>query len=378
MTPLEKIIRDRIARDGPMDVAAFMELAVTHYYATRDPLGTKGDFTTAPEISQMFGELIGLWAADVWLKLGNPAAFQLIECGPGRGTLMADVLRAAKKMPGFVEAAQIVLIENSPVLIEKQKQLLKDYKILWADSLGHPQINSSGVPVILLANEFLDALPVQQFEYSEGQWRKRVVVVEHGHLGFVPSSPSPLRGEGRGEGGVNLHGNNPLCPPHPTLSPEGRGLLEGGIFEVSPVRENFVRQTALLVKARRGAALFIDYGYEGPAEGDTLQAIKDHKFVGALEYPGESDLTAHVDFGALKTVAREEGVKTGGPVGQGDFLFHLGVNERANVLLGASKNAEQRNVVASSLARLTAPEQMGRLFKVMALWHDDSLKLEGF
>ena len=336
MTPLEKIIRERIARDGPMDVAAFMELAVTHYYATRDPLGAKGDFTTAPEISQMFGELIGLWAADVWLKLGSPPAFQLIECGPGRGTLMADVLRAARKVPGFVDAAQIVLIENSPVLIEKQKLALKDFKVVWTDSLGHPHINSSGAPLILLANEFLDALPVRQMIGG----KERVVIVKNGHLAFEPTGGTPR--------------------------------------EVSPAREAFTRQTAKLLKARRGAALFIDYGYEGPAEGETLQAIREHKFVGALEYVGEADLTAHVDFGALKTVAREEGVKTGGPAGQGDFLFRLGINERANVLLGAARNAEQRSAIASSLARLTEPEQMGRLFKVMALWHDDNLAVDGF
>ena len=176
----------------------------------------------------------------------------------------------------------------------------------------------------------------------------------------------------RSEGSHEMKGD-----PSPSAQNDKR-YEDGDIRETSPVREAFIRDVARLLKARRGAALFIDYGYEGPTEGETLQAIKAHKFVGALEYVGEADLTAHVDFGALKNIAREEDIKTGGPAGQGDFLFRLGINERANVLLGAAKNAEQRAAVAAALARLTEPEQMGRLFKVMALWHDETLAIEGF
>ncbi len=323
MTPLEKTIRERIAADGPMDVATFMEMAVLHYYATRDPFGAKGDFTTAPEISQMFGELIGAWAADVWMKLGRPK-FQLIECGPGRGTLMMDALRAAAKAPGFIDAAQIVLMENSPLLIEKQKALLKDYKVEWVDNLNHPVIQSSRHPVILLANEFLDALPITQKAGEE----PRTVIVHRGRLKFEPS---------RGE-----------------------------ITEASPARENFVRGVAKLLKARKGVALFIDYGYDGPAAGDTLQAVKEHHYISALDLVGEVDLTAHVDFTPLRKAGMEEGLLVLGPVAQGDFLRRLGIAERADALLQNAKDMKQRGEVAAAHARLTSSSQMGRLFKVMA------------
>lgn len=323
MTPLEKTIRERIAADGPMDVAIFMELAVSHYYASRDPFGIKGDFTTAPEISQMFGELLGAWAADVWMKLGKPK-FQLIECGPGRGTLMMDALRAAAKAPGFVEAAHIILMENSPLLIEKQKALLKDFKVEWIDNLDHPIIRSSDHPIILLANEFLDALPITQRAGQE----PRTVILHRGRLNF-----DPPRGE---------------------------------ITEASPVRENFVRKVARLLKARKGAALFVDYGYEGPATGDTLQAVREHQYISALDFVGDADLTAHVDFAPLKKAGMEEGLLVMGPVTQGDFLRRLGVAQRADALLQNAKDMKQRGEIAAAHARLTSSLQMGRLFKVIA------------
>jgi len=323
MTPLEKTIRERIAAEGPMDVATFMELAVSHYYATRDPFGAKGDFTTAPEVSQMFGELLGAWAVDVWMKLGRPK-FQLIECGPGRGTLMMDALRAAAKAPGFLEAAQIFLVENSPLLTEKQKTLLKDYKIEWVENLNSPIIQSSSEPVILLANEFLDALPIAQKAGEE----PRTIIVDRGRLKF-----DPPRGE---------------------------------ITETSSVRENFVREVAKLLKARTGTALFIDYGYEGPATGDTLQAVREHHYISALDFVGEVDLTAHVDFTPLKKAGMEEGLLVLGPVPQGDFLRRLGIAERADALLQNAKDMKQRGEVAAAHARLTSSSQMGRLFKVMA------------
>ncbi|HTK85128.1 MAG TPA: SAM-dependent methyltransferase, partial [Patescibacteria group bacterium] len=323
MTPLEKTIRERIAAEGPMDVATFMELAVSHYYATRDPFGAKGDFTTAPEVSQMFGELLGAWAVDVWMKLGRPK-FQLIECGPGRGTLMMDALRAAAKAPGFLEAAQIFLVENSPLLTEKQKTLLKDYKIEWVENLNSPIIQSSSEPVILLANEFLDALPIAQKAGEE----PRTIIVDRGRLKF-----DPPRGE---------------------------------ITETSSVRENFVREVAKLLKARTGTALFIDYGYEGPATGDTLQAVREHHYISALDFVGEVDLTAHVDFMPLKKAGMEEGMLILGPVAQGDFLRRLGIAERADALLQNAKDMKQRGEVAAAHARLTSSSQMGRLFKVMA------------
>ncbi|HEY8191572.1 MAG TPA: SAM-dependent methyltransferase [Alphaproteobacteria bacterium] len=340
MTPLEQIIRQCIAAEGPMGVGTFMALALGHpeqgYYMTRDPFGRAGDFTTAPEISQMFGELLGLWAADVWIKLSRPARFDFIECGPGRGTLMADALRATRKIEGFHAAAHITLMEISPVLKAKQQDALKEYKVQWIDGLNHPVIQSSNHSLILLANEFLDALPVEQWEFKDGEWQERVIEVnEQDGLTFTTS---------------------------PRRKRESRRILtrvtEGDVFEDSPAREEFVRDVSIILKQRQGAALFVDYGHEG-GMGDTLQAVRSHKFVPVLEEIGNADLTSHVDFAALKLIAAENGVDVLGPTGQGRFLETLGLRERAAAL---GQSAE--------LARLAAPENMGRLFKAMALCHD--------
>lgn len=334
-----------------MGVDDFMALALGQpehgYYMTRDPFGRAGDFTTAPEISQMFGELLGLWAADVWMKLGRPARFDFIECGPGRGTLMADALRAAKTVPGFVDAAQIILMEISPVLREKQKTALRNYDVQWIDSINHSGIQSSNHPVILLANEFLDALPVQQFLFEGGGWRERTINVRsNGKFDFITSPPR------RRGGGAADDCRMPACA----------GMTEGDIAEVSPLREEFVQDVSTLLISRRGAALFIDYGHEG-GMSDTLQAVKNHKFASVLEDIGNADITSHVDFAALRAAA--EGVLVYGPVGQGSFLGTLGIRERAQML---NQHRE--------LERLSAPAQMGRLFRVMALCHD--VTPEGF
>ena len=326
-----------------MGIGAFMALALGHpefgYYMTRDPFGRGGDFTTAPEISQMFGELLGLWAADVWMKLGRPEKFDFIECGPGRGTLMADALRATKKIEGFHAAANIALMEISPVLQEKQEAVLREYNVQWIDDLDHPIIQSSHYPIILLANEFLDALPLEQWQFIDGAWRERVVEVNaQGLLSFAVS-------EKRRGAEVHITGR------------------QDDIFECAPVREKFVGDAARILKSRRGAALFIDYGHEGGL-GDTLQAVKNHKFAPVLDDVGIADLTSHVDFAALKPAVQEQ-VTVFGPVGQGAFLERLGIRERA-----------QKLNQAMALERLTAAAQMGRLFKAMALCHD--VTPEGF
>lgn len=346
MSALKKIIRQRITADGPMGVDEFMGLALGHpehgYYMTRDPFGRAGDFTTAPEISQMFGELLGLWTADVWMKLGHPEKFDFIECGPGRGTLMADALRATKKIDGFHAAAQIVLMEISSVLKEKQKTALKDFNVLWIDSLDQLISQPSNHPIILLANEFLDALPVQQFQFEGGEWQERCIGINsEDALSFSMSFR-------RKPGYISLPEWIPACA--------GMTIEEGGVIESSPVREKFVQDVAGLLKSRCGAALFIDYGHEGGV-GDTLQAVKNHKFVSVFEDIGNADLTSHVDFSALKNAAHE--VTVYGPEGQGDFLEKLGIRARAEKL---NQHKE--------LDRLTAPGQMGRLFKAMALCHD--------
>lgn len=338
-SPLEKAIRERIARDGPMRLDAFMEMAVTHYYATRDPFGAQGDFTTAPEITQMYGELLGLWAADAWTKLGRPPAFTLLECGPGRGTLMADALRATRIVPGFHTAARIVLLETSPVLIEKQKKSLAAYDMSWVNNLEHPIIQSSDHPIICIASEFLDALPIRQWKIENGQWHEKVITIENDKLIF---SHSPV-----------FH--------------DEENRKEGEVLEFSPAREGFVRDLCALLKRRSGAGLFIDYGHDRQEYGDTLQAVKDHGFVPVLEMPGECDLTSHVDFAALKRVAMEESCAAHGPVSQGVFFENLGVGQRATQL-GQETEAE----------RLSNPLQMGELFRVMAVCHDSSLDVCGF
>lgn len=349
----DRHIRALIRDHGPMDVGTFMNIAIGHYYATRDPFGAAGDFTTAPEISQMFGELLGAWAADTWMKLGCPSPFMLIECGPGRGTLMADALRATRKVPGFHEAMEVHLIETSPVLKKKQGELLGAYDPQWHDAL------TADKPFILIANEFLDALPIRQYQFSRGQWHERVLGLDENNdfvFGLSPSpasrrsTPSPHRGEGRGEGAV---------------------------FEMSPARESFVENLCDLLKQHTGAALFIDYGHDVSACGDTLQAVKSHQFVPVLSDIGEADLTSHVDFAALKRAAQGKDAAVHGPAAQGAFLERLGIRERA-AALSRPATVEQRESIMAALGRLTGPSHMGRLFRVMGLCHDENISLSGF
>lgn len=301
---------------------AWMTRVVEAYYAAGDPLGADGDFVTAPEVSQIFGEIIGLWAADAWTRMGRPAAFVLLECGPGRGTLMADALRAARVVPGLIDAARIILLETSAALREKQAVALKDCDPDWIESLDA----LPDLPVIAIANEFLDALPIRQLRFHAGRWEER-------HIGAGP---------------VWL----PACNDPPLPPPSARGGR--GVYEISPAREAFVADLSVRIARRGGAALLIDYGYEGPAPGDTLQAVKNHRPVDPLT-PG-ADVTAHVDLAPLKAAAARAGLRTHGPVGQGRFLLELGAARRA-AQLGARDD----------LARLTAPDQMGTLFKVLSV-----------
>lgn len=330
-----------IRENGPMDTGAFMGLALSHpkygYYMTRDPFGQDGDFTTAPEISQMFGELLGAWAADCWLKLGQPERFYFLECGPGRGTLMADALRAVKAVPGFLSAAQIRLIEISPVLKQKQRETLSGYGASWTSSIDEIEDDA---PVIMIANEFLDALPVRQFRFHDNAWQERVIGLspdDELQFGFVPAP------------GIEL--------------PQTE---EGTIIEYSPARESFVRSIAQRITAQKGAALFIDYGTEKQGIGDTLQAVKDHKYVDVLESPGEADMTSHVDFVRLKRITEQEKVTVYGPVPQGGFLYALGIKERAQILQQRA-SAKQRMDIENALKRLTDKDEMGTLFKVMVI-----------
>jgi NADH dehydrogenase [ubiquinone] 1 alpha subcomplex assembly factor 7 len=353
MTPLEREIRAIIETEGPMAVSDYMRLCLTHprygYYVTRDPFGRGGDFVTAPDVSQMFGELIGAWAAAVWQQMGSPATIHLVELGPGRGTLMADALRAVRALPQFRAALAVHLVEISPALRARQEQTLAGIGAHW-----HGSIESiPDGPVIVIANEFVDALPVHQFVKGSDGWHLRVVGILDGKLGFrvAPvSMPTAFNDE------------NPDAP-------------KGSILELRD--EVPIELVAQRVVRQGGAALVIDYGHTRPGFGDTLQAVRDHEYADPLADPGEADLTTQVNFGALVARARRNGAATHGPLGQGEFLRRIGIVERATRLKAGATPAQAADI-DSALARLTAPDQMGELFKVLAIADPRRGALPGF
>lgn len=320
---LEQQIRDEIKASGVMRLDRYMELCLGHYYGSRDPLGQGGDFTTAPEVSQMFGEILGAWVLQSWMEMGAPERFVLLELGPGRGTLMADMLRVAKPLH---DAVQVHLLEMSPVLRKKQAEALQGYDPQWHEDLkGVPD----GVPMIVVANEFFDALPIRQEVQQGDGWIERTINADNADLewNIVPSGAEKVR-------------------------------------EISPVREGFMARLAARMEDTQSVGLVIDYGHARKGFGDTLQAVKGHDYVDPLEHIGEADLTAHVDFEALAKVAAEQGVHVEPLIEQGAFLKALGIEARASYL--KSKGAENIEV---DLERLVAPDQMGKLFKVMVLKH---------
>ena len=342
---LRRLIRDH----GPIPVARYMALALAHpgagYYARRDPLGAAGDFTTAPEVSQLFGELIGLALVQHWLDLGRPAKVAVAELGPGRGTLMADALRAAKVVPAFVEAATIHLVETSPALRERQAAALPGVPVRWHDEpAGLPHDR----PLLLVANEFLDALPVRQFVRKSGRWRERLVAVDaEGAFRFVAA---------------------PLVTPFPeAVGGIADDLADGTLLELGPAREAVVEAIAARLAAQGGMALLIDYGSDAPVMlGDTFRGVRHHAAADPLTAPGEVDLSAHVDVRAIALRAMGTGAAAYGPIPQAEFLRRLGIGRRLEQLLGRA-TAEQRVALESGCARLTAAEAMGELFKVLAL-----------
>lgn len=353
MKSLADLIVSEIRANGPMDLGAFMGHALGHpqygYYMTRDPFGQGGDFVTAPEISQIFGELIGAWAADLWMRMGQPTPFILAEGGPGRGTLMADALRATRGVPGFHEAAHVHLLETSPVLRKAQAKMLKAWSPQWHDDIDG-LFGASDGPVIFLANELMDALPVRQLVFIGGQWRERVVKLSIGRTLCI----------GTADADTDLIA---LIPP--LLRKQA---VEGDIFEVAPARTALMTQLARGIMARGGAALIIDYGHTEPGLGETLQAVKAHEYVSVLHDPGSVDLTSHVDFHALAAAAKAADCKVFGPVIQGDFLASLGIGARAASLIKASGTMpDLADQIADGVGRLIMPEHMGALFKVMAI-----------
>jgi SAM-dependent MidA family methyltransferase len=321
---------ERLARAitlaGPISVAHYMAAANAHYYATRDPLGAAGDFTTAPEISQMFGELIGAWLADLWDRAGRPAV-AYVELGPGRGTLAVDALRVMAKA-GLTPPVH--LVETSPVLRAAQAARLPGAH--WHDDASSLPTD---LPLLIVANEFFDALPIRQIVRGADAWHERMVACQD--TIFLP-----IRGK---------------ALPDSVIPADLRGAPPGSIIETSPASVAIMADLSARVHAQGGAALIIDYGYAGPAIGETLQAVQAHAFANPFEEPGARDLTAHVDMATLATVALASGLRAFGPVEQGAFLIALGIDARA-ATLGPG--------VTGDRDRLVAADQMGSLFKVIA------------
>jgi len=348
-SPLQSEIKKLIKSSGPMPVWRYMELCLTHpsygYYISRDPLGREGDFTTSPEVSQMFGELLGLWVGSVWKAIGSPPLLRLIELGPGRGTLMADALRALRVLPPLYQALSIHLVEINPVLREKQKAALSGVPIIaWHDSID--QVPNG--PAVILANEYFDVLPIHQAVKRETGWHERTVEIDDGGkltFGFAP---------------------DPMPRFEVLLPPLVRAAPIGAVFEWRSDTE--IMKIATRMRDQGGAALIIDYGHVRSDAGDTFQAIARHSFADPLKNPGQADVTAHVDFQALARAAEDLGARVHGPVPQGDFLKWIGIETRA-VTLMAKASLEVSEDISSALKRLTGDGRgaMGSMFKVLAV-----------
>ncbi|MDH5750198.1 MAG: SAM-dependent methyltransferase [Rhodospirillales bacterium] len=354
-------LRGRIESEGPLTVAQYMAEALSNpdfgYYMNRDPFGIEGDFITAPEISQMFGEIIGLWCAVLWQGLGAPAPFNLVELGPGRGTLMADLLKAAAVQPGFLDAARVHLVETSPVLTAAQEKTLSGVPLKTPPQWHRRLEDVPEGPMLLIANEFFDALPIRQFVRGRDGWSERLVGVD---AGADPEQGSLV---------LQFEMSPPLAGA-PEVPDDFQDAAVGSVFEVCPDAQAMVQAIAARIARSGGAALIVDYGHPSSAIGETLQAVKGHSFHDILADPGEADLTAHVDFGALAEAANRGAdggaVQVLGPVPQGAFLERLGLSARAAILLeGASP--EQAEDIRSAQFRLTDVSAMGSLFKVLAL-----------
>ena len=356
MAALRERIAALIAAQGPISVAQYMALALhdanSGYYATRDPFGRAGDFITAPEISQIFGEMLGLWLGQVWIDQGSPKNTHLMELGPGRGTLMADALRVLRRVPGFCDQVAVVLVEASPTLRDIQKARLEHSgaRIRWTTHFDMPD-----APLLLIANEFFDALPIRQYVKTERGWCERMVVLKDGVLDFALA---------------------PQITPAAAIPASRAGAPDGGVYETSPAATALIAEIARILASQGGAALLLDYGYSDIGFGETLQAVRGHQPQPLLADPGMSDLSAHVDFAALAESARQQGAMVFGPKGQGAFLEQLGIGIRAGRL--AEANPAETAQIRQAVERLTAPKQMGTLFQAMALAPSAAPPLPGF
>lgn len=351
-TPLESRLKRLITASGPIDLATYMSLCLGDpehgYYTRHTPIGADGDFTTAPEISQLFGELLGIWMLSVWQQSGCPSPFHLVELGPGRGTLMQDMARTIQSQPDAFATLHIHLVEISPTLRDQQAHRLESIKrpITWHDTID----SLPEAPLFLIANEFFDCLPIHQWVRKGDSWHERVVGLDdNGNLAF---GLGPVRA---------------LSAPSPDAETE-----DGAILEQSPASDAVMATLAHKLASYGGAGLFIDYGYAKPGYGDTFQAMRNHAYANPLAKPGEQDLTAHVNFSALAHAASSaiqtnpHGLTVSPAIKQGDFLLAMGLLERAG-RLGAGKSAQEQEAIRDAVERLAAPDQMGSLFHCLAI-----------
>jgi NADH dehydrogenase [ubiquinone] 1 alpha subcomplex assembly factor 7 len=348
-TLLSVRLKAQIARTGPISLERFMDVcmadATAGYYPSKQPIGAGGDFTTAPEVSQVFGELLGLWAYAVWQSMGSPEQVILAELGPGRGTLMADALRGLRRLPGFTDCAKVALVETSPPLRQAQEEALADSGAYISWHEGIEELPPG--PIIVIANEFIDALPIRQLIWRTGQWHERCVLI-----GL--------------DGGFAFCDGPPLAVENLRRNAELQQLPDGSILEIRPAANAVITALAARAKDAPLAALIIDYGHEATGCGDTLQAVSRHKFADPLEQPGNVDLTAHVDFGALKDSAEANGLLAYGPKAQGALLLELGLDARLERLC-QDATQDERDGLMSATQRLVDPAAMGVLFKALAI-----------
>ncbi|MEH6758368.1 MAG: SAM-dependent methyltransferase [Parasphingorhabdus sp.] len=340
------ILSDKIDREGPITLSEYMGIANAAYYAAKDPLGEDGDFVTAPEISQMFGELIGIWLSDLWLRKGSPEDAHYVELGPGRGTLASDALRTMEK---FGCNPEIHFVETSPLL--KTKQVALHPRATWHDTIDN--LPESG-PLLIVANEFFDALPIEQFIATPSGWRRHLIARERNKFIAIPD---PQAGDDQ-------------------ISKSSAGLPTGTILESSPVSAALFEQIAGRVAKQGGVILVIDYGYDHPGTGSTLQAVKAHMPISPFDSPGTSDLTAHVNFHSLANIARTRLLSVHGPAEQGQWLKAIGIDQRTQKL--AEGSPPKADAIRAAHHRLTHIDEMGRLFRVMAATAMDWPEPEGF
>ena len=346
MNALEQVLRRIIDAQGPISLAAYVELALQHpiygYYRTHEPIGRTGDFITAPEVSKMFGEIVGVWCAETWKQYSSPKPFALIELGPGRGFMMNDLLRATAHVGRFHESKKLYLIDTNELLKKQQQKILGDQAPEYIDDIG--QIPP--MPLFVIANEFFDSLPVRQFEKTFTSWAERMVGVENDRLGLI------LRPLSEAE--------TCLIPPHLN------DAKPGTVYEFSTKAQYMMKDLARALSQNGGAMLLIDYGYVAASGTPTLQAVSGHAFADIFKEPGDVDLTAHVDFTALGDIARDSGLTVSPVVGQGEFLRNWGIEIRADTLKKKATEPQAAGI-DSAMRRLTDDDQMGTLFKVMEI-----------